>query len=81
MSDPNAVIEPDLLGHATGLSPDAHLGNDMNHVLAGVETLNTRADELLAVAQRAATTAHARGDEIDAMLTKIRRIRTEMATA
>jgi hypothetical protein len=48
---------------------------------AGIEALDARADELLAVAQRAAKTTNERGNEIDAMLAKIREIRTESAAA
>jgi hypothetical protein len=50
-------------------------------VVAGAEALDTRTDELQAVVERAAKTATERGDEIDAVLSKIREVRTGEAGA
>jgi hypothetical protein len=48
---------------------------------AGIETLDTRTDELLAFAKHAAKANARRGDEIDSMLAKIREVRATAAAA
>jgi hypothetical protein len=48
---------------------------------AGIEALNARTGELLVIAERTAKAAVDRGDEINAMLAKIREIRAELAAA
>ncbi len=56
-------------------------GNGISELSAAVEALNDRVDGLLAIAERAVRNASERGDEIDATLAEIRKVRAEMTAS
>ena len=80
-NQPRPTVVTSAADERSGHRSEAAASDWTIEVAAGIEALDARTDELLAVAQRAAKTANERADEIDAVLAEIREIRAEASAA